>query len=107
MLSAEYLRHHIEVLLRLSREVRDPAVSAKLQVIADEFRIIVSVADVTGLAADLKSDIPLVPSMVPPKLRVPKPADIVPFKRPDRLSTRQQFGDHDHSGRDIATSLKS
>jgi hypothetical protein len=89
MLTAEYLRHHIDALLRLSRDVRDPAVSAKLQVITDEFRIIVSVADVTGLAADLKSDIPLVPSMVPPRPVVPKPADVVLFKGPHRLSTRQ------------------
>jgi hypothetical protein len=49
-LKAEYLRHHIDALLHLSRNAKDPAVSAKPQEIADEFNILVSVADITGLA---------------------------------------------------------
>jgi hypothetical protein len=86
MLTAEYLRHHIDALLRLSRDARYPAVSAKLQEMADELRIMVSVADVAELAADLKgNDIPSAPSPLPPR-----PADIVPFKRQERRSARHR-----------------
>jgi hypothetical protein len=82
MLTAEHLRHHIDALLRLSRDAKDPAVSAKLQEMADELRIMVSVADVAELAADLRGDdIASTLSLLPPR-----PADIVPFKRQDRLS---------------------
>lgn len=82
MLTPEYLRHHINALLRLSRGVDDPAVSAKLQEMADELRIMVSVADIAGLAADLKgSEPPSAPSG-------PRPAEVVPFKRQDRLAAR-------------------
>jgi hypothetical protein len=93
MLTAEYLRYHIDALLRLSRDTKDPAVSTRLQEMADELRIIVSVteiAEIAGMAADLKGrDIPAVPSRLPPR-----PADIMPFKRrvplgaPPRLRSR-------------------
>jgi hypothetical protein len=53
MLQVEHLRHQSDDLLRLFQEVEKSEVSAKLQEIADELRIIVSVADVTNLAADL------------------------------------------------------
>jgi hypothetical protein len=56
MLRAEYLRHQSDALLRLSQEVGKSEVSAKLQEMADEFRIMISVADVTSLAADLNRD---------------------------------------------------
>jgi hypothetical protein len=83
MLTPEYLRHHINALLRLSRGVDDPAVSAKLQEMADELRIMVSVADIAGLAADLKGiEAPSAPS--------PGPAEVVPFKRQDRLAARHR-----------------
>jgi hypothetical protein len=52
MLQVEYLRHQADALLRLSREVEKSEVSGKLQE-ADELRIMVSVEDVTSLAADL------------------------------------------------------
>jgi hypothetical protein len=76
MLTAEYLRYHIDALLRLSGDTKDPAAAARLQEMADELRIIVSVteiAEIAGTAADLKGrNIPAVPS---------RPADVVPFKR--------------------------
>jgi hypothetical protein len=53
MLSTKHLLNHIEALLRLSHAARDRAVSAKLREMADEFRIMVSVADVTDFAAEL------------------------------------------------------
>jgi hypothetical protein len=58
MLQVEYLRHQSDVLLRLSQEVEKSEVSAELQEIADELRIIASVADVTSLAADLDRERP-------------------------------------------------
>jgi hypothetical protein len=80
MLTAEYLRYHIDALLRLSRDTKDPAASAKLQEMADELRIIVSVSEIVeiaGMAAGLKaSDILAMPSWLSPK-----PADVVPFRR--------------------------
>jgi hypothetical protein len=57
MLPTKYLLNHIEALLRLSHDVKDRAVSAKLQEMADEFRIMVSVADITDLAARLSQNI--------------------------------------------------
>jgi hypothetical protein len=53
MLQVEYLRHQSDALLRLSQEVEKSGVSGELQEMADEFRIMVAVADVTSLAADL------------------------------------------------------
>jgi hypothetical protein len=80
MLTPDYLHRHINALLRLSRDVEDPAMSAQLQEMADELRIMVSVADIAGLAADLKgSDAP-----------VARRAEVVPFKRPDRLAARHR-----------------
>jgi len=96
-LKAEYLRRHIDALLRLSRDVKDPAVSEKLQEMADEFRIIVSVADITGLAADLNRN----------DITSAAPAEVVPFKRPGRLSARHGIGDHFHSNRHLAAFLRS
>ena len=54
MMHLEYLRKHIDALLALSHDVRDPAVSAKLRELADECRIILSLADIADLAAGLK-----------------------------------------------------
>jgi hypothetical protein len=99
-LKAEYLRHHIDALLRLSRDVKDPAVSAKLQEMADEFRIIVSVADITGLAADLdRNSLPSVPPSAT--------AEVVPFKRSGHHSARHRIGDHCHSNRHLSAFLRS
>jgi hypothetical protein len=53
MMPPEYLRKHIDALLRLSHDVKDQAVSAKLREMADECRIMLSVADVSELAAGL------------------------------------------------------
>jgi hypothetical protein len=55
MLSTRYLIDHIEALIRLSHEIQDRAVSAKLRDIANELRIMVSVADISDLAAELKT----------------------------------------------------
>jgi hypothetical protein len=53
MLQTEYLLNHIDALLRLSHDVKDREASAELRAMADEFRIMVSVADITGFAAAL------------------------------------------------------
>lgn len=62
MLQTEYVLNHIDALVRLSYDVKDRAVSAKLREMADEMRIMVSVAAITNLAADLS-----------PKARAAKP----------------------------------
>jgi hypothetical protein len=81
MLTPEYLRQHIDALLHLSDGVHDPVVSAKIAEMADELRIMVSVAAITGLAADIKTiDLP----------SLPRPAEVVPFKRQDRPPARQR-----------------
>jgi hypothetical protein len=86
MLTPEYVRHHINALLRLSHGVDDPAVSAELQEMADELRIMVSVAEVAGLAADLKGiDAPSARSW--PR---PRPAEVLPFKRHDRFAAHHR-----------------
>jgi hypothetical protein len=56
MLPTKYLLNHIDALLRLSHDVRDRAASAKLREMADEFRIMVSVADITEFAAALNGN---------------------------------------------------
>lgn len=53
MIPTEYLVDHIAALLRLSDDIKDRAVSAKLREMADEIRIMISVADVTELVAEL------------------------------------------------------
>ena len=57
MLSSSYLLDHIRALIRLSHEVQDRTTCAKLREMADELRIIVSVADVTDLAATLNRNV--------------------------------------------------
>jgi hypothetical protein len=81
MLTPEYLRYHIDALLGLSHGVDDPVVSAKLAEMADELRIMVSVAAVAGLAADMKT-------IAFPSL--PRPAEVVPFKRQRSPPARQR-----------------
>jgi hypothetical protein len=54
MMHLEFLRKHIDALLALSHDARNPAVSAKLRELADECRIILSVSDIADLAAGLK-----------------------------------------------------
>jgi len=53
MVSTKDLLDHIEALLRLSHDVKDRAISGKIREMADELRILISVADVTALAAGL------------------------------------------------------
>jgi len=57
MLSTRYLLDHIDALIRLSHEVQDRAASAKLREMADELRIVLSVADVTDLVATLHKNV--------------------------------------------------
>jgi G:T/U-mismatch repair DNA glycosylase len=59
MVSTRYLLDHIEALLRLSHDARDPVISAKIREMADELRILISVADVTDFAATLNSTSPV------------------------------------------------
>ena len=53
MVSTKYLLDHIEALLRLSHDAKDRAISEKIREVADELRILISVADVTDFAATL------------------------------------------------------
>jgi hypothetical protein len=63
-------RRHVDALLLLSRDVRESSVSAKLQEMADEIQLMVSVADKTGLAGDLGTNgIPFLPSVLLSKPR--------------------------------------
>src|SRR6202790_1282713 len=43
MVSTKNLLDHIEALLRLSHDAKDPAISAKIREMADELRIMISV----------------------------------------------------------------
>ena len=54
MMHLEYLRKHIDDLMALSYEVKDRAVSAKLREMADECRIMLSLADVSNVATELR-----------------------------------------------------
>jgi hypothetical protein len=47
MMHLEYLRKHIDALVALSHDVKDRAVSARLRELADECRIMLSLADVS------------------------------------------------------------
>jgi hypothetical protein len=53
MLQTKDLLDHIDALLCLSHDAGDRVISAKLRQMADEFRIMVSVADISNLAATL------------------------------------------------------
>ena len=55
MVSTKYLLDHIEALLRLSHDAEDRAISAKIREMADELRILISVADVTDFTATVSS----------------------------------------------------
>jgi len=57
MLSARYILDHIDALVRLSQAVQDQTASAKLREMADELRMMVSVADVTDLVATLRKNV--------------------------------------------------
>jgi hypothetical protein len=59
MVSTKDLLDHIEALLRLSHDAKDRAISAKIREMADELRILISVADVTDLAAGLSNVSPV------------------------------------------------
>jgi hypothetical protein len=64
MLQTAYLLDHIDALLRLSHDVKDRAASEELRAMADELRIMVSVADIAGFAATLnKSAAPPAPDL--------------------------------------------
>jgi hypothetical protein len=53
MVSTRHLLDHIDALVRISHDIPDRAISAKLREMADELRILVSVADVAALASTL------------------------------------------------------
>jgi hypothetical protein len=56
MLPTKDLLDHIDALLSLSHDAGDRVMSAKLRQMADEFRIMVSVADISNLAATLSKN---------------------------------------------------
>src|SRR5205807_3668644 len=64
MVPTKNLLDHIEALLRLSYDCKDRAVSAKLREMADELRILISVADISNLAATLGPS-PAMPAPIP------------------------------------------
>jgi hypothetical protein len=47
MIQLEFLRKHIDALMALSHDVKDRAVSEKLREMADECRIMLSLADIS------------------------------------------------------------
>jgi hypothetical protein len=49
----EFLRKHIDSLMALSYVEKDRAVSARLRELADECRLMLSIADISGLTSDL------------------------------------------------------
>jgi hypothetical protein len=51
MMHLEYLRKHIDALVALSHDVKDRAVSMRLRELADECRIMLSLADVSEVVA--------------------------------------------------------
>jgi hypothetical protein len=53
MLQTKDILNHIDALVRLACDVNDRAVSEKLRHMADELRIMVSVADIANFAAGL------------------------------------------------------
>jgi hypothetical protein len=77
MLQTKDLLDHIDALLRLSHDAGDRAIAAKLRQLADEFRIMVSVADISNLAATLGRTpapaAPTVPVSVAPEPHAPAP----------------------------------
>ncbi len=77
MLQTKDLLDHIDALLRLSHDAGDRAIAAKLRQLADEFRIMVSVADISNLAATLgRTSAPVAP--VAPVSATPAPEVIAP-----------------------------
>jgi len=55
MLQSALLRDHADALKRLSGISREPAVAAKLEELVDELRIMISVAEISDLAASAPS----------------------------------------------------
>ena len=51
MMHLEYLRKHVDALVALSHDAKDRAVSARLRELADECRIMLSLADVSEVVA--------------------------------------------------------
>jgi hypothetical protein len=82
MLQTKDLLDHIDALLRLSYDAGDRAIAAKLRQLADEFRIMVSVADISNLAATLgkppAAAAANVPVSVPPVAAAPVAAAPAP-----------------------------
>jgi hypothetical protein len=77
MLQTKDLLDHIDALVRLSYDAGDRAIAAKLRQLADEFRIMVSVADISDLAASLGKNpapaAPAAPILAAPAAAVPVP----------------------------------
>jgi hypothetical protein len=84
MWNVDYFRQHGDALLRLSRAVGDPEVSARLQEMADEIRIMVSVAQVAGLAADI--------DRTARRGAASSSAEVVPLKTKEGRLPRRQAG---------------
>jgi hypothetical protein len=99
MLQTEYLLNHIDSLLRLSYDVQDRAVSAKLREMADEIRIMVSVADIAGLAASLsKNASPPAPEVI----GASAPSETLEVATPDTKGQPWQFFKVKYSGMNCA-----
>jgi hypothetical protein len=73
MLRPELLRDHLEALRRVSRVSKEPAIAQRLELLADELRIIISVAAVADLASEQGAPTRKAP---PPAGPVPEPSAI-------------------------------
>ena len=98
MVQTEYLLNHIDSLLRLSYDVQDRAVSAKLREMADEIRIMVSVADIAGLAASLSKNA----SPPAPIGASAAPSETLEVATPDTKGQPWQFFQVKYSGMNCA-----
>jgi hypothetical protein len=100
MVQTEYLLNHIDSLLRLSYDVQDRAVSAKLREMADEIRIMVSVADIAGLAASLSKN---ASSPAPEVIGASAPpSEMLEVATPDTKGQPWQFFQTKYSGMNCA-----
>jgi hypothetical protein len=61
MIHLEYLRKHIDALVALSHDVTDRAVSGRLRELADECRIMLSLADISEVVAGVNKNSELKP----------------------------------------------
>ena len=90
MLRAELLRDHLEALRRVSRVSNEPAVAQRLELLADELRIMISVAAVTDLASEQET--PARKALAPPHAAAAPSAVGSAIERPVASRRRRRKG---------------